>query len=249
MPQPVDQIKVLIIDDDQDDFLIISDYLKAIEANRFQIEWCYTYNDAVSQLANRAHHIYFVDYRLGAKTGLDLLRDAEALKCEEPIILLTGFGNPAVDKEAMRIGAMDYLIKSELTTEKLERCIRYALERSAAVKALRANEQKYRNIFERSKDAVFITDADLRFKDVNLGTSNLLGFSKEDILGKNLFDFIDDKNAKSRIMDGLQIAGEVVDVELVLIDKDQEKTTSGHMALRLSQQAQSRQPCARQQTS
>ena len=41
------------------------------------------------------------------------------MKIEEPIILLTGFGNPEVDKEAMRIGAMDYLIKAELTTEKL----------------------------------------------------------------------------------------------------------------------------------
>ena len=223
MPTTADQIHVLIIDDDQDDFLIISDYLKAIESNRFKIEWCYNYAEAVNQLARRAHHIYFVDYRLGAKTGLDLLRDAEALKCEEPIILLTGFGNPAVDNEAMRIGAMDYLIKAELTTEKLERCIRYALERSAAVKALRANEQKYRSIFERSKDAVFITDSDLRFKDVNLATSHLLAFERNDLIGRSLFDFIEEDVAKSKIKDALHLKGDVNDFELVLIDKTREK--------------------------
>ncbi|HYF68041.1 MAG TPA: ATP-binding protein [Ohtaekwangia sp.] len=223
MPQSSAETRVLIIDDDYDDFLIISDYLKAIEANRFNIEWCYNYTDAVSQLANRAHHIYFVDYRLGAKTGLDLLRDAEALKCEEPIVLLTGFGNPTIDNEAMRIGAMDYLIKSELTTEKLERCIRYALERAAAIKALRANEQKYRNIFERSKDAVFITDNNLRFKDVNFATSQLLAFDKKDLLGLSLYDLIENKPAKDKIREGLLRDQEVVDLELVLRDKSQEK--------------------------
>jgi PAS domain S-box-containing protein len=223
MGHRIDQIKILIIDDDHDDFLIISDYLKAIDTNRFIIDWCYNYNEAVVKIASKEHNIYFVDYRLGAKTGLDLLRDAEALKCEEPIILLTGFGNPAVDNEAMRIGAMDYLIKSELTTEKLERCIRYALERSAAIKALRANEQKYKNIFERSKDAVFITDSDLRFRDINFATSQLLEFEKEDLIGKSLYDLIEDKSTKTKIQEGLSILGEVIDLELVLSDKNQEK--------------------------
>lgn len=223
MPQRTDEIKILIIDDDHDDFLIISDYLNAIETNKFKIDWCFNYNDAVDNIAKREHNIYFVDYRLGAKTGLDLLRDAEALKCEEPIVLLTGFGNPAVDNEAMRIGAMDYLIKSELTTEKLERCIRYALERSTAIKALRANEQKYRNIFERSKDAVFITDPELRFKDMNAATSQLLEFDKEDLLGKSLYDLVEEKNTRLKIHEGLASAGEVSDLELVLEDKNQEK--------------------------
>jgi hypothetical protein len=42
----------------------------------------------------------------------------------------------------MQMGATDYLIKTELTTDKLERCIRYSLERTAYLKALRANEKK-----------------------------------------------------------------------------------------------------------
>jgi PAS domain S-box-containing protein len=223
MSKRTEPIRILIIDDDHDDFLIISDYLKAIETNRFAIDWCYNYTEAVSKIAARQYDIYFVDYRLGAKTGLDLLRDAEAMKCDDPIVLLTGFGNPAVDNEAMRIGAMDYLIKSELTTEKLERCIRYALERSAAIKALRANEQKYRNIFERSKDAVFITDTGLKFRDINLATSQLLEFDKEDLLGKSLYDLIEDKTTRTKIQETLASVGEVADLELVLSDKSQEK--------------------------
>jgi ActR/RegA family two-component response regulator len=41
--------------------------------------------------------------------------------------LLTGNGSYAIDKEAMQHGAVDYLVKSDLNTEKIERCIRYSL--------------------------------------------------------------------------------------------------------------------------
>ena len=61
----------------------------------------------------------------------------------------------------MESGAYDYLIKSELNTEKLERCIRYSLERASSIQALKANERKYRNMFEKSKDVVFISNTDL----------------------------------------------------------------------------------------
>src|SRR5215217_191287 len=133
-------IKVLIIDDDEDDFFITSEYMKGIEEYQLKIDWCYKFNEAILHLKNRAYDIYFVDYRLGAKTGLDFLKEAVRLGTEEPIVLLTGKGNKDVDIEAMQMGATDYLIKTELTTEKLERCIRYSLERTAYLKALRANE-------------------------------------------------------------------------------------------------------------
>src|SRR5687768_17035638 len=128
-----DAIRILIIDDDEDDFVITSDYIKSIEGGNFVIDWCFRYAEALDRITRKEYDIYFVDYRLGAKTGLDLLKDALSMHCEEPIILLTGKGNRAVDKEAMAVGAFDYLIKSELNTEKIERCIRYSLERAASV--------------------------------------------------------------------------------------------------------------------
>jgi len=172
-------IKILIVDDDEDDFYIISDYIRGIHPSRFVLHWCFNYLEALAQMKNHNYDLYFVDYRLGVKTGLELLKEAISFHCDEPIVLLTGKGNYKVDMEAMQAGAVDYLIKTELTSEKLERCIRYALERSASLKALKANERKYRNIFERSKDAVFITNEDCRFVDMNTATCKLLGYSKE----------------------------------------------------------------------
>ena len=171
MISPEHSIRILIVDDDEDDFLIISDYIRNINPTRFVLHWCYNYLEALTHMKNHNYDLYFVDYRLGAKTGLELLKEAISAHCEEPIVLLTGKGNFKVDMEAMQAGAVDYLIKTELTSEKLERCIRYSLERAATMKALKANERKYRNIFERSKDAVFITNESCHFIDMNEATS------------------------------------------------------------------------------
>lgn len=216
-------IKVLIIDDDEDDFFITSDYMKGIEEYKLKIDWSYKFNEAVELLQKRAYDIYFVDYRLGAKTGLDFLREAVRISAEEPIVLLTGKGNKTVDVEAMQMGATDYLIKTELTTEKLERCIRYSLERTAYLKALRANEMKYRSIFELSKDAVFISDTGLRFKDCNPATSILLGYQKEELANLSMYDLIDDETDKAVLQSRMENEGQVADMEVEIKTKEGEK--------------------------
>ena len=70
------QVKVLIIDDDEDDFFISSESLRQIQEYELQIDWCYRFNDAIVHLQKRGYDMYFVDYRLGAKTGLDFLKEA-----------------------------------------------------------------------------------------------------------------------------------------------------------------------------
>lgn len=217
--------RILIIDDDQDDYFITSDYIRHIPEVEFHTDWCYRYKEALEIMKRGTYDIYFVDYRLGAKTGIDLLKEALQQGCEEPIILLTGKGNTQVDKEAMRLGATDYLVKSELNVEKLERCIRYALERSSSLKALRANEKKYRNIFERSKDAVFITDKQLAFLDFNNATCELFSYGKEELLKKNILDLVATDRDKITLTDKLRQTGEAEDLEIEFMSAEQERKT------------------------
>ena len=212
-------VKILIIDDDEDDFYITSEYMRQIGEYNLAIEWCYKFSDAIEHLHRRRHDMYFVDYRLGAKTGLDFLKEAVQLGCEEPIVLLTGKGNKEVDIEAMQMGATDYLIKTELNADKLERCIRYALERTEYLKALRANERKYRNIFELSKDAVFIANKNLFFQDMNGATSDMLGYTKQELLEKSIYDLIAEEPIKALLQKYLYENGEVNDLELELVTK------------------------------
>lgn len=224
MPSSKNNTRILIIDDDEDDFFITSEYIKQIDSNNFDIEWCYNYSQALERMRTHEFDLYLVDYRLGAKTGIDLLKEAIEMECEEPIVLLTGKGNQSIDKEAMHIGAADYLVKTELSTEKLERCIRYSLERSSSLKALKANERKYRSMFEHSKDAVFVANEDLRFKHANKATSALTGYAPEELISMGLEDFIP-KDQYDKILQQLKTKNEIFDVEIELSGKNNIKRT------------------------
>ena len=213
-------IRVLIIDDDEDDFFITSDLIRQIPDNNFKIDWCYNYDQGLKSINAGGYDIYFVDYRLGIKTGLDLLKEACENGCQEPIVLLTGKGNKVIDVEAMQIGATDYLIKSELSVEKLERCIRYSMERANSLRKIKSNERKYRNIFEHSKDAVFILDENLAFQDMNIATTKLLGYSEEELKQKSFFNLL--ANSDHIEIFKRAAAGEEIkdDLEIELLTKD-----------------------------
>lgn len=215
--------RILVIDDDEDDFFIISDYIRSITGHSFSVEWSKNYTDALKQLKNDRHDLYFVDYRLGAKSGVDFLTETLQRNVEKPVILLTGKGNYDVDIQAMKLGAVDYLVKTELSTEKIERCIRYALERAATLKALKANERKYRSIFEKSKDVVFVTDSSLNFKDVNLAVHILLGYEQQEVLNMNLCDIIDLEQNRKLLLQAVEKEKEINDWEIVFNTKDNKK--------------------------
>ena len=215
--------RILIVEDDEDDYLIIEACIKDIPEKEFAIDWCYHYDEAMHRIREGRYDIYFVDYLLGERTGLELLREAIGMGCEDPLVLLTGIGNRDVDVQAMTIGAVDYLVKSEINTEKLERCIRYALERSAHTKALKANERKFRNIFERSKDAVFTADENLVVRDANNATCELFKYSKEELQLRSLYNLFARKEAVLKLKEKLQIAGEVEDQEVELLTRTKER--------------------------
>jgi PAS domain S-box-containing protein len=216
-------VRILIVDDDEDDFIITSEYIKYIPGSTFVIDWCYKYNEALDHMTGKHYDLYFVDYRLGAKSGVDLLKDAIRLHCEEPIILLTGKGNYEVDIEAMQIGAVDYLIKTDLSIEKMERCIRYAMDRTATLKALKANERKYRSVFEKSKDLIFLTDDKLDFKDVNESVVSLLGYDKSELQSMNLCDLIEQAQHKKFVQQTLLSRRNINDWEVTISTKSGEK--------------------------
>ncbi len=217
-------LRILIIDDDEEDYFIIGEHLRSInDGHTFSIDWCGKYQDAEAIVCTGQYDIYFVDFRLGAKTGLDLIKHAISINCEEPIILLTGKGNHEIDLMAMEAGAVDYLIKSELNPEKLERSIRYAMGRYEFLKALKANEQKFRMFFEKSKDSVFMADENLVFKEVNEGTELLTEYSLDELYQMSLFDLMVNKEDQKYIVNQLETNGAVTDKELTLFSKNKEK--------------------------
>ncbi|MEM6314033.1 MAG: hybrid sensor histidine kinase/response regulator, partial [Planctomycetota bacterium] len=121
-------IQILIIDDDRDDVVLARALLGEGMTEPFEVSSAESLSAGRAALLRNEHDVALVDYRLGGDTGLDLLRETKHLVSRVPIIVLTGIDDPAIDLEAMRAGATDYLRKDELTASVLERSIRYAIQ-------------------------------------------------------------------------------------------------------------------------
>ena len=129
-------IRVLLIDDDQDDYVITRALLSDIEGMRIDLDWSPEYEQALALMRSDAYDAYLIDYRLGRRNGLELMHDAVAAGCSAPMIILTGQGDRDVDVQAMQAGAVDYLVKDGLRADMLDRTIRYAMERMQTLQAL-----------------------------------------------------------------------------------------------------------------
>ncbi|MBU0674783.1 MAG: EAL domain-containing protein [Proteobacteria bacterium] len=155
-------VSILLVDDDEDDFILTRDLIQEIPEASFQLTWRADFDSALEEIKQNRHDLYLFDYRLGAKTGLDLLHEAFVAGCVAPIILLTGQGDREIDLKAMEKGAADFLIKGQINSQILERSIRYSLERYKAKEELHKMAQydeltglPNRNLFhDRIKSAV-----------------------------------------------------------------------------------------------
>jgi signal transduction histidine kinase len=145
-------VRVLLIDDDQEDYLLTRDLISEL-AGRYSLDWIGSYEEGLEAICLGTHDVVLLDYRLGARSGIDLLREAHATRCPGPIILLTGQGQGRTDLEALDAGADDYLEKSGLTAAMLERSIRYALAQRLA----EANLE--RKVIERTEELARANEA------------------------------------------------------------------------------------------
>jgi signal transduction histidine kinase len=135
-------LTVLIVDDDEDDFILTRDILYDYPYLNFSVAWSDNAADALPKMIGNDYDIFLVDYRLGAEDGIKLLRDAINGGCQSAIIILTGQGDDKVDIESMRIGAADYLVKGELDGANLARSMRYAYQQKQTEASIREMRQR-----------------------------------------------------------------------------------------------------------
>jgi signal transduction histidine kinase len=150
---------VLLVEDDRDDYLLTSELLTEIGGPGYALSWADSYEDGLQALLGDGPDLCLLDFRLGSKTGLELLREATSRGCTTPIVLLTGQCERELDVEAMKAGAADYLIKGEFGPRQLERSIRYAIERARSLAALRELNAELQHARNQATDASYAKSA------------------------------------------------------------------------------------------
>jgi len=175
------EIRLLLVEDDEDDYVLTRDLLTDSRRTRFALDWVTSFDEALEAMAKGQHDVYLVDYRLGEHDGLEVLREARAAGCLRPIILLTGQGDGDVDIAAMQAGAADYLVKGQIDSQILERSIRYSLEQNRTLEALRESEERYALSARGANDGLWVWDLGADSVYYSGRWKEMLGFSESEI--------------------------------------------------------------------
>jgi len=190
MTQPF--IKILLIEDEAAHIeLVIRSFRNESD---FQFTVVKSLAEAKDILANDKPDIIISDWRLPDGDAIDLIPKGKT-KFDFPIIIMTSYGNEGLAVDAIKAGALDYMVKSIEAFSKLPYAIKRAIREwehiensKYAEDALRKSEEKYRLLIEHAVDAIFLGDLDGNFIGVNSKACNLTGYSKEELLMMNMQD-------------------------------------------------------------
>jgi two-component system cell cycle sensor histidine kinase/response regulator CckA len=172
-------IRVLLVDDSRTEFALTQHLLSKARRTRYEIDWVATYEEGLGAIQQARHDVYLLDHRLGARTGLELLREALVRGCTAPLVILTGEGDLDTDLEFMRAGASDYLDKTQLTPVLLDRSLRYAIERKRTTDHLR----ELQKAVESMQVGIIVADLQGRIVFVNAAAARMHGYRAEQLLG------------------------------------------------------------------
>ncbi len=188
-------VRVLLVEDDEDDYILVRDVLSNLPARCFELNWVKDYDSALDAVSLSSRDICILDYQLGGRNGLELLETIRREGCAIPVIVLTGKGSEEIDLLAMEAGADDYLEKAQITPSLLDRSIRYAIhhrERENALREserrLRAGDAQFRRLFDQSPIGAAIVSLDYRLLKANAELCRIVGYSEQELLSMTFPD-------------------------------------------------------------
>lgn len=186
-------IRILLVEDDEDDYIITNKLLEDVEDSKFILDWESDVDRALELIRHEEHDLYLVDYRLGPQTGLEVFQAARQVGVNKPFVLLTGLGESFVDQNAIEFGISDYLVKGKFDGQLLSRSIRYAIDRHHSQHQLIDSESRYRLLFDANPEAVWVFEmGTLRLLTANDAASRFLGYSNEELLQLTTLDLRDE---------------------------------------------------------
>ena len=228
MLQTASTCRILIVEDNPGDYLLIEDYL-AEEFSEPVVEHAQTFAAAKIKLkTSPGFDTILLDLSLPDGTGKSLVNEMVELAGATPIIVLTGYADKDFGVKTLALGISDYLSKDDLNAPQLYKSIAYSIERSRINIELKESESKYRNLFDISPIPMWVYDIATRcFLNVNEAATEHYGYSKNEFLTMTIDDIkpadevakIEEiitgtGNIKKSIYRHLKKNGELIDVEI-----------------------------------
>jgi diguanylate cyclase (GGDEF)-like protein len=138
-------LRVLLVENEQEDVIFLRDVLTEIAAGRFWDTWVHieisaaaTLGEAFAVLANDPFDLILLDPELSDCQGIETFRRVQAAAPHTPIVLLTAAADQSLSLKMVREGAQDFLVKTEVDCAPLAHTIRASIERNRLVTAARA---------------------------------------------------------------------------------------------------------------
>jgi len=189
-------LRVLIVDDNKDHQLLMQAFI--VESIKdVYVDFSDTGKDCLLKLSEETYNILIIDFSLSETNGLELFRNIIQKEVDIPVIMVTGFGNENIAVEAMKLGAYDYIVKSDAYLGKLPATILKVVkehelrkEKKEVEKRLIESELRYRTLIEGIIDIVFMMDKELNIVSINPACQRIFECSEEDVMKKNLYELV-----------------------------------------------------------
>jgi PAS domain S-box-containing protein len=188
-------IRVLLIEDNPDDFRLIQKMFKESRAN-VELKWVKQLSTGLANLKEEIFDGLLVDLGLPDSQGIDTFKKIHDQAPQIPIVVITGLADDGLALKAVREGAQDYLVKGQIDSNLLIRAIRHAIDRKRTEAALRESEEKYRTILDNIEDGYFEVDIAGNLTFFNDSLCRLLGYSRDEMMGMNDRQYTDQENAQ-----------------------------------------------------
>ena len=180
--------KVLVIDDE----LRICESIKALlQSHNYQVDYITCPAEIGEALGRKRYDLFLLDLCMPEISGFDVLEKILADDPEAFVIMITGYASIETAVKALKKGACDYL-KKPFEPDDLLKTVRNVLiqkrlreENRLINEKLRNSERRYRFLVQNSPDIIYTLDSEGRFTFVNDAIERLLGYSREELIGKN----------------------------------------------------------------
>lgn len=188
-------LEILLVEDDEQQASLVRELLEAVPLSTIRCTWADEFEGALQLLRTRQFDAALVDYHLGGRKGVELVRAARRNGCDIPYIILTADPDSAVDAAALEEGVADFLQKIDVTPEALDRALRYAIRHHRALALLRHREEHFRALIQNLSDAILLWDASgtIRFASESFG--RLSGVPLAEVVGRNAFEGVHPEDA------------------------------------------------------